>query len=101
MINNMNKKSELLVITETKRLIDYIFTITEKSPKKFRYSLLTKMHNLLLDIIELLYEANNLLITDKNRLSKQETAKVKFKLLDYICDLSAREKSFCLVNTKI
>ena len=48
------------------------------------------MHNLLLDIIELLYEANNLLITDKNRLSKQETAKVKFKLLDYICDLSAR-----------
>ena len=59
------------------------------------------MHNLLLDIIELLYEANNLLITDKNRLSKQETAKVKFKLLDYICDLSAREKSFCLVNTKI
>ena len=26
----MNKKSELLVITETKRLIDYIFTVTEK-----------------------------------------------------------------------
>ena len=80
----MNKKSELLVITETKRLIDYIFTVTEKSPKKFRYSLLAKMHNLL--------------ITDKNRLSKQETAKVKFKLLNYICDLSAREK--CILFSK-
>ena len=86
------KKSELLIITETKRLIDYVFVITEKSPKKFRYSLVSKIHNLLLDIIELLYEANNIYVGNINRLNKQEKAKVKFMLLDYICDLSAREK---------
>lgn len=86
------KKSELLIITETKRLIDYVFVITEKSPKKFRYSLVSKIHNLIIEIVELLYEDNNIHIGNINRLNKQEKEKVKFMLLDYVCELSAKEK---------
>ena len=63
-------KSELVVITETKRLIEYILVITEKSPKKFRYSFINKIHSLLIEIIELLYEANSLDILNINRIEK-------------------------------
>lgn len=91
----MMKKSELMVITETKRLIDYVFLVTEKSPKKFRYSFVNKIHNLLIEIIELLYEANSIDVMDVLRLSKQESALVKFQILDYLCELATREK--CLL----
>ena len=63
----MSKKSKLLVITETKRLIDYVFVVTKKSPKKFRYSFVNKIHNLLIEIIELLYEANSIDVMDLER----------------------------------
>ena len=57
MLVNKVKRTELVVITETKRLIDYVFLITKKSPKKFRYSFITKIHSLLIEIIELFYLA--------------------------------------------
>lgn len=63
----IKRRSELLVITEVKRLIDYIFVISEKSPKKYRYSFLTKIYNLLFDIIELLYEANSIQLGNEER----------------------------------
>ena len=88
----MTKKSELSIITETKRLIEYIFLITEKSPKKYRYSFITKIHGLLIEIIELLYEANSVELGNVERLNKQEKIKVKFMILDYICDIAQKEK---------
>lgn len=48
-------KSKLMVITKSKKLLTYIITITEKSPVKFRYSFVTKMHNLGIEVIENLY----------------------------------------------
>lgn len=51
-------RSEMYVITVTKDMVDYILTISEKSPKKFRYSLLTKMHTACFEAMEYLYEAN-------------------------------------------
>ena len=92
MLVNKVKRTELVVITETKRLIDYVFLITEKSPKKFRYSFTTKIHSLLIEIIELFYLANALDVIDEERSKKQELIKVKFKILDYLCDLAYREK---------
>ena len=68
----MSKKSELIVITETKRLIDYVFVVTEKSPKKYRYSFVTRIHNILFDIIELLYVANSITLGDDLRYKKQK-----------------------------
>lgn len=66
----MTKKSELIVITETKRLIYYVFVVTEKSPKKYRYSVVIRIHNILLDIIELLYVANSITLGDDLRYKK-------------------------------
>ncbi len=50
--------NDLSVITHIKKFLTYIITITEKSPVKFRYSFVTKMHNLGKGIIENLYYAN-------------------------------------------
>lgn len=72
-----------------------MFVVTEKSPKKYRYSFVTRIHNILLDIIELLYEANSITLGDDLRLNKQKEAVVKFQLLDYMCDLTQKEK--CLL----
>ncbi len=33
------RQSELVVITNAKRLTDYVFLITQKSPKHFRHTL--------------------------------------------------------------
>lgn len=72
-----------------------MFLVTDKSPKKFRYTFVSKIHKLLIEIIELLYEANSIDVMDVLRLSKQEEVLVKFQVLDYICELATREK--CLL----
>ena len=38
---DMEKENELGVIVKSRKLIEYIFTITEKSPKKFRFTMTT------------------------------------------------------------
>src|SRR5699024_10311242 len=49
--------SELLVITKTKKLVAYVITITEKSPKKFRAVFVNRIQNYCLDCLEYLIEA--------------------------------------------
>ena len=46
----------------------------------------------MIEIIELFYLANALDVRDEERSKKQELIKVKFKILDYLCDLAYREK---------
>ena len=55
----MEKKNELFVITKCKDISKYVFTIIDKSPKKYRYSVVTRLQNYTLEILELLYKANN------------------------------------------
>ena len=86
------KKSELMVITKTKKLLSYIFQITEKCPVKYRYTYVSKMHNLIMEIIELMYYANGLELSNDKRREYQEKAKVKIKLLDYICEAAKDAK---------
>ncbi|MDR2436734.1 MAG: hypothetical protein LBD17_01500 [Endomicrobium sp.] len=43
--------SELSVITKAKELCSYIMTITQKSPKQFRFSFVSRLQNLSVDII--------------------------------------------------
>lgn len=48
----MNKKSsELNVITKAKDLSEYVFTITHKSPKEFRFTIVVKMQNYCMGVI--------------------------------------------------
>lgn len=83
----MQKKSELFVITKTKDLAKYIFTITEKSPKKYRFSLVVRLQNYVLDVIENIYTANS--SNDvKVRLEFQEKAKTQLSMLDYFTGIA-------------
>ena len=45
-------QSELMVITKAKGLCGYVLTVTEKSPKRFRFTLVSQMQKLALDITE-------------------------------------------------
>jgi hypothetical protein len=47
--------SELRVITAAKNLATYLFQVLEKAPKKFRYSIITRLENKSLDVVEALY----------------------------------------------
>ena len=64
-------------MTKTKDLAKYIITVTEKSPKKFRFTLVVRMQNYILDAIENIYLANSQPI-GAERLSLQKKASKSF-----------------------
>ena len=88
------KKSELTVIVKAKELSDYILTVTEKSPKRFRFTLTSRLQNYALDIIEKLYLANEVYIQaqdsmiENRRLQLQHEAMTYLKLLSYMAELA-------------
>ena len=62
------KKSELFVLTKAKELAKYVITVTEKSPKKFRFTLVVRLQNYCLDAIEHILLANMLHVEEPARL---------------------------------
>jgi uncharacterized protein YacL (UPF0231 family) len=60
------KESELVVITKTKDLCAYVMEVTQKSPKQFRFSYVGRMQNLVLDSMENIIRANELLVGGKH-----------------------------------
>ncbi len=94
----MAQKTELTVITKAKDLCSYVLTITENSPKRFRFTLTSRLQNLSLDVIENLYQANEVYVPKLNpnaahekRLALQHAALTSVKLLAYMA-LLAREQ---------
>ncbi len=91
------KQSELTVITKTKDLCSYVLTVTQKSPKHFRYTIVSKLQNLVLSAIENLYRANEIFVekgnpaTQKERLDLQRSAMTDLKLLTYMALLSMEQ----------
>ena len=61
-----HKQSELAVITKAKDLCSYVMTVTQKSPKQFRFTFTSRLQNLSLDVIEALYRANDTFVTKEN-----------------------------------
>ncbi len=61
----MVNKSELVVITKANDLCNYIFKVTQNSPKKYRFSLVSRLENLSLEVVEKLYRANDCFV-EKN-----------------------------------
>lgn len=91
------KQSELTVVTKAKDLCSYVLTVTEKSPKRFRFTLVSRMQNLALDMIEKIYRANEVFTCGERgecarlkRLDFQHEALTSAKLLGYMA-LLARE----------
>ena len=65
-------QSELAVITKAKDLCSYVMTVTDKSPKRFRFTLVAKLQNYALDIIENLYRANEVFVKAGDREKAQQ-----------------------------
>ncbi|MBR1453826.1 MAG: four helix bundle protein [Lachnospiraceae bacterium] len=89
---------ELSVVTKAKDLCNYVITITEKSPKKFRFVFVNRMQNLTLDVIENIYMANDMMLskvmnsTYQKRLSYQHKALTNLRLLSYISLIAMEHK---------
>lgn len=86
--------SELVVITKAKDLLSYIFQVTEKSPKKFRFTFIGKLQSLSIEYIENLIRANEVVLkkddpsTLEQRRAYQKQAFVTLKLLEYFAMVS-------------
>ena len=91
------RQSELSVITKAKDLCSYILTVTEKSPKRFRFTLTTKLQNYALNIIEKLYRANEVFLvkgdinTYECRRGYQRQAMTECRLLAYMAQLAMEQ----------
>ena len=96
-----HKQSELTVITKAKDLCSYVMTVTQKSPKQFRFTFTSRLQNLSLDVIEALYRANDTFVMKENasarekRLEFQHQGLTDLKLLAYF-SLLAREQNCIL-----
>ena len=94
--------SELAVITKSKDLCSYVMTITQRSPKQVRFTFVSRMQNLSLDVIEYLYRANDTFITKgdtaawRQRLEFQHKAMTSLKLLSYFSLLALENK--CIIQ---
>lgn len=66
------KQSELTVITKAKDLCSYVMTVTQKSPKQFRFTFTTRLQNLSLNVIESLYRANDVFVSKENMASREK-----------------------------
>ena len=48
----MIEQSTLSVITKAKLLTEYVFTVTQKAPKQYRFSIIGRMQSYSLDVVE-------------------------------------------------
>lgn len=90
----IDRQKEMAVFTHAKKLAEYIFVITEKSPKKLRWSIVTRLQNCAVDIVENLYQAN---FEQEERGIYQKKAKVMLSMLDYYAETAKRMQG---INTR-
>lgn len=98
----MKKESELAVITRAKELCQYIMVVTDKSPKKFRFTLVSRLQNYSLSVIENLYRANDIYLVEGNadpnrrrRIMFQREAMIALRMIGYFA-VMAREQQCIL-----
>jgi hypothetical protein len=100
--NTKNKPSEMTVITKAKDLCNYVMTVTQKSPKQFRFSYVGRLQNLTLGIVENVIRANDLMIGGTHgsrhaaeRHDLQKRALTDVKLLAYLAEMASTQQ--CLL----
>lgn len=82
MVIAMRADSELMVITKAKDIVSYWMLISENAPKKYRFTLISKMQNTGLDVLEDLILANEAQLGTRERYDYQKQAIAKLKVLD-------------------
>lgn len=90
---------ELFVITKAKELLNYVLVVTDKSPKKFRFTLVSRLQNLSLNVMEALIRANDTYIGDhadkhwlEIRQEWQQRAITDLKILGYVAMIAMEQK---------
>lgn len=85
------------IINKAEALVEYIYTITEKSPKKIRTDLVSKLRNLSIDIIEKLVRTNAIPINDPlqpdealRRLRQQRDLIVDIQVLETMLEIAKK-----------
>ena len=102
MNSSTSVRSELTVIVRAKELSSYVLTVTEKSPKRFRFTLTSKLQTYTLDVIEYLYRANDVYAKSADspeaaeRLDLQHRAMTQLRLLCYMAQLA--EEQGCILH---
>lgn len=93
-------KKELQVTQKAKELGDYIFRISERVPKKFRFTLTGRLQNTALDVIEFIYMANEVFVrseTDVSRMEEriyyQRKALTRCKLAGYLSHIMVQQQA--------
>ena len=101
-INDFNspRDKEMAVFTHAKKLSEYIFVITEKSPKKLRWSIVTRLQNASVELIENLYRANFEREED-DRLNYQKRASVNLKLIDFYTETARKKQAITIRQTAV
>ena len=91
----MADRKDLTVINKAKKLMEYTFTITNSEnrfPKKIRYTLVQRLQDLSMEIIELLYRANDAGTFQeaerRERRKLQKLALTKSNMMMYLVEFS-------------
>jgi hypothetical protein len=74
-------KSELTVIMKAKELCTYVVTVTQKSPKHFRFTFVNRLTSLSMDVIENIYRANEVFISEGNQSNAEKRLDFQHKAL--------------------
>lgn len=95
-----NGKKDLLVTQKAKELCDYVFLISERMPKKTRFTLTVRLQNLSLDVITYIYTANDVFIRhdmDRERIEKrmyyQHKAGTSLNLVGYVAHIALQQQA--------
>ena len=90
-------RNDLSVISRAKDLCEYALAATSKSPKRFRFTLVSRLQNYALDVVERLFTANEVFVAPGDsaaaaeRAHLQREAMTSLKLLSYIAELAMRQ----------
>ena len=96
------KTSELKVILETKKLCAEVMKATFNAPKQYRFSIVAKLQNLSLEILETLYRSNEVFVLNasprqlQQRIDMQQQALSQFNVLSYMLKTAHAKK--CITN---
>ena len=87
-----DKEKEMAVFTAAKKLSEYIFVVTQNAPAKFRWSIIAKLQNTSIEVVETLYLAN--FERGAERLRLQKIASTKLRLVDHYAEIGYKVKLF-------
>lgn len=90
---------EMAVFTAAKKLAEYIFVVTEKSPKKLRWSIVTRLQNSSVELIEYLYRANT--EQGEKRADFQKQAQTALSLIDFYSETARCMQAITIRQTGI